>query len=341
MADTTLDHHGAQSTPCPSTKDLLDQVTRELNHFEAKKLPELKAELEAFDKKKGDVVADYEKKYPGLRDKWCVQQQQIEKLYAALKCAFPDWKEIVADCVCKLRHDVYCFEHQIRTRQWCCQGARERARANASSHFDWTKQRLDGLTANAQKIADQITANDKLIKDIQGLLPGTEQETVLYYFWFVLLPAHKKLAPEDISADCKNFAAEETPEKLCHAVWAAGCPAEPGACCLPDGVQLHDPAGHRRAAPWLLPPANYAAALDCAWDDYHKAKDNFAQRDAEYKADPDDLTSLGKKLEDQKKGLEDKIKACLKQSHPKDDCCTAGTAPPAGAGGQTTTPALG
>jgi len=93
MAETTLEYHGAQSTPCPSTKDLLDRVTRELNHFEAKKLPELKAELEAFEKKKDDVVADYEKKYPGLRDKWCVQQQQIEKLYAALKCSFPDWKK--------------------------------------------------------------------------------------------------------------------------------------------------------------------------------------------------------------------------------------------------------
>jgi hypothetical protein len=306
---------------CPSTEDLLNRVTRELNKFEAKSLPQLKAELEAFVKKKENLVSDYTQKYPGLREKWCTQHQQVEKLHAALKCAFPDWKKIVSECVCKPRHEIYCFEQQIQKRKRCCQGKRERARDQAKDGFDWAKARLDALSANAQKIADDLTTNDKLIRDVQTLLPGPDQEIVLYIFWFDLLPRHKRLTPEDVSEECKKFANEESPEKICEAMWDEKCPEEEGACIPPDYEQPATPGHHRRTAPWLLLPADYPGELDCAWDDYHEAKDDFAVKDAEYKADPDDLTALGKKLDDQKKGLDDQIKICLKKSRAEDECC--------------------
>jgi hypothetical protein len=91
------DTQTTDTTGCPSAKDLLDHVIKQIADFDAMKLPELKTDLTAFVKNEDDLEKEYSKQYPGLREKWCAQQRSIETLYAAIKCAFPgaDWKQII------------------------------------------------------------------------------------------------------------------------------------------------------------------------------------------------------------------------------------------------------
>src|SRR5689334_18657621 len=162
---------------CPPAGDLLKTVIDEINKFEAKKLGELKTDLEAFIKKQDDVEKGYEKAYPALRERWCAQQKTIETLYAALKCAFPhqDWKKIVEACICSERHKVRCREQELDQRRRCGLGARERQRERARAWRDATKTRLETLTDNAQKVKGALDDNDKLIGKIRDLLPQPEK----------------------------------------------------------------------------------------------------------------------------------------------------------------------
>ena len=149
----------AAAAQCVSVEDLLKQVTSELNEFEAKKLGELKTDLDGFVKKKTGLVDDYRKKYPQLRDKWCTQHQLIENLYRALQCAFPDpdWKKIVDECICTNLKSRSCKWQTIAHRRRCCRGKLESALAEAQVKFDWAKKHLDALQANAQKVDAEIT----------------------------------------------------------------------------------------------------------------------------------------------------------------------------------------
>jgi len=311
---------------CPAAKQQLEDVTSELNKFEAKKLTELKSELEAFVKKQDALDADYQKKYPALRDKWCAQQQTIVKLHAQLLHAFPnqDWKKIVADCICTKKRVIMCKDEAIAHLNRCGKGNAERARDEAQARFTDAKTRLDLLSANAQKIDAQLTADAAWIGNIQALLGTPEQAVALYLFWFKLLPQHKSLTPEDVAADCKTFADDESPAKLCETEWAKACESDPNACKPPaDGgsAAATATATPPRPAPWLILPAKYSAALDCAWDDYRKAKDEFAQRDAEYKAKADDVASLVKQRDALIASLDADVTACLKTKKPDDTCC--------------------
>jgi hypothetical protein len=313
---------------CPTVKDLLDEVTLELNQFEAKKLAELKAELEAFVKKKGALVDEYEKKYPVLRERWCKQHQDVEGLYDSLRCAFPnqDWKQLVSDCICQKQRETYCLERKIGRRKYCCQGKRERARDDAKAAFDAARARMDALNANAQKVDAGLVDSDKLIKEIQGLVPGPDKAVALYLFWFKLLPLHVGLMPDDVSAECKKFAETETPWLLCKTVLEPDC--DDDSTCDPKGYVPPSPGAaiSPRPAPWLMPWKNYSGDLDCAWQSYRKAKNTLADAESQLKSDPDDLDSLRKKLDELNKSIEDRVKDCLKQAKPGDKCCPPATA---------------
>jgi hypothetical protein len=181
--------------------------------------------------------------------------------------------------------------------------------------------RLDALNANAQKIEAGLGDGDKLIKEIQGLVPGPDKAVALYLFWFKLLPLHLALMPDDVSSDCKRFGDKETPWLLCKAVLELAC--DDDGSCDAKGYVPPSPGGATtpRPAPWLMPWKHYSGDLDCAWQDYRKAKNALADAESQFKSDPDDLEGLRKKLDDLNKTLEDRVKDCLKQARPGDKCC--------------------
>jgi hypothetical protein len=310
---------------CLSAGEMLAQVTKELNEFDAKKLGELKSELEAFVKNQEKLVKDYEAKYPSLREKWCLQQQQVQQLHAAVKCAFPPpsepWKKIVEECICKKKHELRCLEERHAKRKRCCSGPLERARDRAKALYDAAKARLDALTALAAKVESILGEDATLIKDTNALMSGPDHAVVLWLFWFKLLPQHKQLAPSDVEDSCKTFADEETPAKLCEAVWCKPCDPEEEACKPTTEETEGGKTDPGRPVPWLIPPKDYGTALDCAWQDYRAAKDALAKADSAFKEKPDDLASLAKAVEDRKKAIEEEIKKCLKDRKPDDNCC--------------------
>lgn len=311
---------------CKPAATLLTEITAELNRFEAKKLGELKAELEAFVKQQDALVTEYkEKKYAPLREKWCAQHQQIEKLHAAIKCALPDdpWKKILTTCICEKQHAQECLDKRIKKRKRCCDGPLERARNQAHDRFEDAKLRLKTLSSNAQKLEAELAEHDKLIKEIQGLLPGPEQAVVLYLFWLKLLPAHRRMTPDDVTAECKKFGESDAPDKICGRITCDKCKPEPGACTIPDDGCGTDAEGASpgQNPPWLIHPDKYGAALDCAWESYRNAKDAFAEAESKYKGAPDDIESLSKLYDDNAKKLEADIRDCLKKEKPADKCC--------------------
>jgi len=327
---------GTTDPKCKTPKELLIDINEELLRFEAKKLGELKAELEAFVKNQGGIVSDYEKKFPALRARWCEQQQRVESLYAQIKAAFPgqDWKEIVKDCICKPKHELKCLEKKIDARARCCSGALERKRDRAKKKFDWAKTHLDTVSKNAQRVEAELNDNEKLItKDIREALAGPERAVALYLFWFKLLPVHRRLRPADMKDDCPKFEGEDP---LCP---DEDCDDEPGGC-KPAGAEEADPVSDAHCpgdedtatVPALLLPKAYAEELDRAWRNYRNVKDLYAAAESAYKANPDDLASLRKALEDQRKTEEERIKECLKGKKPEDKCCVETHDPECGCG---------
>jgi hypothetical protein len=307
---------------CQSAKKLLEQITREINEFEAKKLGELKTDLDAFVKKQDQLVDGYKAKYDALRKTWCDRETDVERVYAHIKCEFPldkeKWQNLIKDCICRKKHDIYCLKKRIAKRKRCCGGPLQRARDEAAVKYDEAKAALDVIQNLAQKIADALAANLTLIGEIDKL-PSAERTVALYLFWFKLLPAHKRLAPKDISDACTTLGSEGDPKTLCKPVYDEGCKDEDGACTPPKGYEDPDPKEPR--GPWLMPPDDYSYQLDCAWEAYHKAKQVLADAEAALKANPDDLASLEKKLTDDQKALEDEIKKCLKAYKRPDECC--------------------
>jgi hypothetical protein len=323
MAEYDTSNVGGGAADCPSVQDLLDEVTLELNQYEAKKLTQLKADLEAFVKKKAALVEEYEKKFPLLRERWCKQHQDVEALSDSLRCAFPnqDWKQLISDCICVKQRETWCLDQTIKRRNYCSQGQRERARDAAQTAFDAAQLRMNVLNANTQSIEAGLADGDKLIKEIQGLVPGPDKAIALFLFWFKLLPPHVGLMPEDVSPECKKFGETETPWLLCKSVLERDCaddnPCDAKGYVPPDQGAVPSP----RPAPWLMPSKNYSGDLDRAWQDYRKAKDAHAQAQSQFKSDPDDLVSLRAKLAELNKTFDQRVKDCLKQARPDDKCC--------------------
>ena len=173
--------------------------------------------------------------------------------------------------------------------------------------------------------------------NVRGLLGefavghGPERVTVLYLYWVRLLPAHRALKPADLGGDCPVPGDDETPEKICQIDWDKPCDTDPWACkpaaAEADGGATTPP----RQLPWLMPPDSYESALDCAWDDYRKAKNELAIAEAAFKAKPDDLATKIKEHTAVKEGLETEILKCLKEWKPTDPCCADAEAAQEGA----------
>jgi hypothetical protein len=323
--DVTQQERPPQAVTCESAKDLLDKINLEIATFEAKRLGELKSELDAFVKKQDALVADYKAKYPALRKLWCDRQVAVERLCAHMRCEFPlkeeKWKKLVADCICKPMHLLCCQERQVAQRKRCCSGPLQRTRDAALTTFDTAKKRLDGLTNLASRVDTILADNAKLIGDIEKL-PSGERAVALYLF-MKLRQAHVSVAPKgDVSDDLTKVCAEFDPNTLCSDVFKQPCKPDDGGCAPKDGAT--ETGGCTQPAPdgpYLIHPDNYREALDCAWRDYHRAKEAFAKAEADVKKSPDDLESLIKKLAKDTEGLDDAIKKCLRDANVQEDPC--------------------
>jgi len=315
---------------CETAKHLLDKISCELAKFQAKKLDELKTELDAFVKKQDTVVADYRTKFPVLRKLWCDRQVDVDRLCSHIRCEFPlkddKWKKLIEKCICTPRHELCCLEQRIAARKKCCAGPLQRARDAAQADFDGAKKHLDWMQNLAAKI-------DAILKDEQTLIGGIEtvpptERPVALYLFIKLRSMHIHVAPYDASAECKKVCSDFDFNVLCCEVDKSGCPPEDGACAPKDKTPDLCANPPEPDCPWLMCPDKYSAALDCAWEKYHKAKEALGEADGAYKAAPDDIDSLAKKLTDDRAGLDDAIKKCLKDSvKPQGDCCKE-TEPP-------------
>jgi hypothetical protein len=307
-----------------STKQLLENVLKEISDFEAKKLTELKGELEGFVKKQQGLVDDYRKQYPELRRRWCAQHTDVETLYAQLKTTHDPlkdpWKKLVSQCICAKQKEVDCLAEAIAMRRRCGFGELEYALEGAKGAFAGAKGRLDVLLALSAKLEAALTGHGTWIKDIKNLT-GPERASVLYLFWIRLLPAHRSLMPSDLGSEIKMPGEAEAPEKICAAERAEKCKADPWACAPPTAGAGGAGAGTTdRLLPWLMPPDQYEVALDRAWDEYRKAKNELAVADAAFRNKPDDLATKVKEHGTRKDGLEADIVACLKAWKPSDPC---------------------
>jgi len=323
MQPETQAQGSTTTASCPSTKQLLKDVLQQIGDFEAKKLTELKSELEGFVKKQQQLVDDYRKAYPELKRKWCAQHTDVQTLFTQLKSTHDPlkdpWKGLIARCICAKQKEVDCFAESLAKRKRCCFGPLEHALDQARTKFTDTKARLDILLALSGKVDAALTTHATWIKDVKNL-PQPERASVLYLFWFRLLPAHRALKPNDLEKECVVPGDDEAPEKICKAEWGAACPTDPWACTPPPPTGTTAPDTSRRL-PWLMPPDSYEAALDCAWDDYRKAKNELAIAEAKFKATPDDLATRVKEYGAAKDGLEADILACLKDWKPQNPCC--------------------
>jgi len=107
---------------------------------------------------------------------------------------------------------------------------------------------------------------------------------VLYLF-FKLRRTHVHMAPYDVSKECKEVCMELDCDRMCREVLERPCPEEECGCA-PKGEWPHKGCHHcdKLDGPWLMSPEAYRHALDCAYDRYHKAKDDLAKAEAELSA---------------------------------------------------------
>lgn len=304
---------------------LLEQVTKELTEFEARKLADLKKELEQVKDKKQAAIDEYKKEYKALRETWCTQQQVIERQLAALKCAFPgeQWKTILSDCLCGELANEKQLAEKLRKRLKCCRGPKERAWEERKEIMASSKARLEVLVALTAKVKAQLSENEKLIGEVKQLLGGKSQADALYVMFVKLLPMHIGLRPEEgISVDCTNFGAEDAVEKICADSKCGDRYEDDSVCEEKAGAAEEAKPPVRRPAPWIVPLDNLGTEIDGAAQDYREAKKAAADAEAAYKLKPDDVESLKKELATLRSKLEETIRNCLKTRKTEDKCCT-------------------
>lgn len=328
---------------------LLRQVKFDLNRFEVQKLAELKGELESITRKKESLIEDYKKRYPDLLKRWREQHQRIENLHASL-CTLlkhDERKCLFRDIICKHLAEIDARRKSLSDRYEASQGAKEGVRNEVDVLLRKVKFRLDELNANAQRIDAVLVDGDKLITEIRDLLQGPDLAVAPYLLWIRLLPSHMGIVPDEVTEACKQFAAQETPEKLC----AAAC-GDPGSGDGEEGTQgaqetksgqgageanqadprnqaaLREPktAKHEQQPPevrcgaWLMPPGQYEDELNKAWQAYYAAKKAQADAEADFRTAPDDIASLEQQLKDRESTLDARLRDELRKQVYPDRC---------------------
>jgi hypothetical protein len=313
MATTdTADCDTSDDSPekCMSLEDMLKRLEDEIAAFEGKKLAQIKKDIDAFLPKKAAVVKEYKDKYAALNDRWAQQNAQVDDLWKAIPCHIETWDAIADECICPRLKEIDDLADDIG--KVCTKGPNEAARDEAKAAADAAKAQLDGLIANTQRVDAALTANGKLITEIQALLTGKDRSVAIYSFFFVLAPLHVQLTPELASDECREVLKNlPTRDTIC------GCAAPTTTGTETVG---HASADAAHACPWLINPDHFGNAIDCAWAAVRAANEALGAAENTFAAAPDDLASKTKKLADLQKTLEARIKDCLKTHRPANPC---------------------
>jgi hypothetical protein len=313
MATTdTADQERPAAPPgkLPSLEDLLKQVEKDIAAFEGRKLAQIKKDIDAFLPKKAAVVKEWKDKYAGLNDRWVQQNAQVADLWKAIQCHVPGWKSAAEDCICRKLAEIDDLADDIGTS--CKKGPNELARDSAKAAAEAAKAKLDALIGNTQRADAALTANGKLIAELQGLLNGKDRSVAIWGFFYVLAPLHVQLTPETATAECRNvLKGLPTPDEIC-----GGTPA----VAATQGGGGHADADAGRAYPWLINPEHFGDAIDSAWADLRTRNETLGEAENTFAAAPDDLASKNRALADLRKTLEARVKECLRTHRPANPC---------------------
>lgn len=294
--------------PKPTVNELLGAVSKDLATSEAKKLGQLKAALEAIDKKKQVLVDDYAKQFNTLRDLWCSQEIDIVQL--AKLAPWPDaWQTVVKEKICPDLTALDAAKTSLLARQDTFLSPLELAREQARRALAVTEAALDAVNGNAQRVREQLTLNSQLLPKISPILKGSTPAVAVYLFWFKLLPSHRALKPYNVKEG--DYGTGITPAELCSASAGGG-----GHTNYGGGGGSAAP----QRAPWLMDPNTYASALDDAWANYKNAKYELAAKEGDYQDERDEIARLEKQLVELTKTLDARITAKLETIKPKDLC---------------------
>jgi hypothetical protein len=269
-----------------------------------------------------------------MKKQWCEHNDHILSMRRDLIGAFPQWKTLIAECVCKALAQKRKEENRIQCRSEV-KGRFETNRDLALAAKDAAKAAAGGWQGAAKTLQDQLNANGKLIEELCKLTCTPERPVAFYRLWFTLMPAHARIRPV---TDCFTVPVDETPEALCPpgtpvADWR-GCdqyePALPthGDCALKAAADTADQKAKSEAtrrewplgAPWLVPPEDYEAQIDSAFYAYQKAKNAYGVAERCFQTYADDLRSVKKGLDALNKDLDTVIEDCLK-AHKDKGCC--------------------
>ena len=139
---------------------------KEISDFDAKKLTELKGELEGFVKKQQGLVDDYKKLYPDLRRKWCAQHTDVQTLYTQLKSTHDPlkdpWKDLVSKCICVKQKDSGLPRRGDQEPEALLLTVSSSTRSRGERQVAAAKGRLDILLALAAKLDAALTSRRQL-----------------------------------------------------------------------------------------------------------------------------------------------------------------------------------
>ncbi|GAB3374161.1 hypothetical protein GCM10027431_26550 [Lysobacter rhizosphaerae] len=289
-------------------KDLINEIGGEVAAFQAKDLAKLKGELEAFEKKRAQVVDGYRLKYPILLERWEKLNEPLKFLHGQLKEKFGKeaWHDHFKSCVCDKRKTISDLQTKLDKRATSVSGELGHARDIAKAASDEAKNDLDSLIDNVTRIETTLSENEKSVSDIRTLLEAPKGSAVaVYLLWGKLLPSHRRLRPQSVG-DCLKFAEDESMEKLCEET---------------------SPASSRRPAPWLISPDSYENEIYAAWNRYRQSKDALGSAEDKYSVDPDDFESQKKRLDALRKSFDDDVRCCLASIKVEKPTCGGAPAP--------------
>jgi hypothetical protein len=346
------------SGSCKSAAEQLKDIKAEIAAFEARKLADLKSQLEKFVADQEKKVGDYTAKYADLKRRWREQQREIEDVYNSIKNCFPDPNlEKLKSCICKPECVIACLDEKIAGGKKTCRPC-EADRDRAQDAFDKASAQLAALVDLAAKLEETLNNNGGkdgengkggLIKQIREYIKNPDLRTQAFYlFWFKLLRDHWNIHPDD-AGDPKPPALKDYCKDYCTNYNKQNCdnPYKPksdqgtttgyggedtgGAAPTPQDDPYAACKSLTMTLPRLLPPSSYRGLLDCAFDCYNGSKKRLAEEEAKLKRKYDELDAWIKQRGELAKSLETDIINCLKALPPGDPCCPESDSPRTGA----------
>jgi hypothetical protein len=299
-----------KAEPAPDIKDQLEKIQEQTAKVDY--LKSVQNELQALASKLDGLVKQYGDKYPSLLARWDEQQKYVKQIHDTVTATYPKWRDLIKSGICQgALESIKEQTAKVERLQSSNKGTNEQVREEAKSKLDQASARLTAWQAAAAKIDAKLTANAKLIKDIQNLVPGPDQIHSLWLLWFKLLPEHCGLRPSNRG----TFPANEAPSTLCPK-YVAKEMTDHESEATPDEIAAQaawPPPYPPRTTPWLISPDQYQRKLNAVWAAYQDAKEKADQADKAFKSAPDDLAAESKKLDAMIKLEEDNIKANLKE----------------------------